>query len=67
MKEFLSRSGREFTVRDVEEDPAALDELVALGQMSIPVTVVDGRIVRGFDEKALREAIGSGPVAHGPS
>jgi glutaredoxin len=59
VKEFLSRSGREFTVKDVEEDPAAFSELVALGVMSIPVTIVDGRIVRGFDEKALREAIGS--------
>jgi glutaredoxin len=59
VKEFLSRSGREFTVKDVEEDPAAFSELVALGVMIIPVTIVDGRIVRGFDEKALREAIGS--------
>ncbi len=59
MKEFLSRNGRVFTVKDVEEDPAALDELVALGVMSIPVTIIGDRIVRGFDEKALREALGS--------
>jgi glutaredoxin len=59
VKEFLSRAGREFTVKDVDEDPAAFAELVALGLMTIPVTVVDGRIVRGFDEKALREAIGA--------
>jgi glutaredoxin len=58
VKEFLSRNGREFTIRDVEEDPAAFAELVALGVMSVPVTVVDGRIVRGFDEKALCEALG---------
>lgn len=57
MKEFLSRAGREFTVKDVYEDPAALAELVALGLMSIPVTIVGDRVVRGFDEKALREAI----------
>ena len=67
MKEFLSRAGREFTVKNVDEDPAAFSELVALGYMTIPVTVIDDRIVRGFDEKALRDAIGSGPVAQGPS
>jgi glutaredoxin len=59
VKEFLSRAGREFTVKDVDEDPAAFAELVALGLMTIPVTVIDHRIVRGFDEKALREAIGN--------
>jgi glutaredoxin len=59
VKEFLSRAGQEFTVKDVDEDPTAFAELVALGLMTIPVTVVDDRIVRGFDEKALREAIGS--------
>ncbi len=58
MKEFLSRNGQAFTDRNVDEDPAAFDELVALGLMTIPVTIVDGRIVRGFDEKALREALG---------
>lgn len=51
----------------VDEDPAAFSELVALGYMTIPVTVIGDRIVRGFDEKALRDAIGSGPVAQGPS
>jgi glutaredoxin 3 len=58
VKEFLSRAGREFTVKIVDEDPAAFNELVALGHMTIPVTVIDGRIIRGFDEKALREALG---------
>jgi hypothetical protein len=58
VKEFLSRNGREFTVKVVDEDPAALAELVALGLMSIPVTIVDDYVVRGFDEKALRAALG---------
>ena len=59
VKEFLSRAGRDFTVKDVDEDPAAFAELVALGLMTVPVTVIDDRIVRGYDEKALREALGS--------
>ncbi len=61
MKEFLSRAGRSFTVKDVEEDPRAFDELVALGAMTIPVTVVGDRVIRGFDEPALRSALESSP------
>ncbi len=60
MKEFLSRSGFEFTAKNVDEDQDALNELVALGLMSIPVTIVGDYVVRGFDEKALRAALGIG-------
>jgi len=45
-------------VKVVDEDPAAMGELVALGMMSIPVTIIDDYVVRGFDEKALRAALG---------
>lgn len=45
-------------MKDVDEDPAALGELLALGLMTIPVTIVDDYVVRGFDEKALRAALG---------
>jgi glutaredoxin len=58
VKEFLSRNGRQFVVKNVDEDPEAFHELVARGFMTIPVTVVDGRAVRGYDEKALRSALG---------
>lgn len=58
MKEFLSRNGQEFTLKSVDQDPAALGELAALGLMTIPVTIVGDYVVRGFDEKALRAALG---------
>jgi len=58
VKEFLSRSGREFVVKNVDEDPEAFNELVALGIMTIPVTLVDDYVVRGYDEKKLRAALG---------
>jgi glutaredoxin-like protein NrdH len=57
VKEFLSRAGRAFTVRNVDEDPDAFNEMVALGLMSIPVTIVGDYVVRGYDEKKLREAL----------
>ena len=58
MKEFLSRSGLEFTVKNVDDDTDAFNEMVALGLMTIPVTIVDDIVVRGFDEKKLRAALG---------
>lgn len=57
MKEFLSRNGHAFAVRDVDEDDAAYRELVALGYRTVPVTMIAGRGVKGFDEPALRQAI----------
>jgi glutaredoxin len=60
VKEFLSRSGRAFTVKNVHDDPEAFNELVALGLMTIPVTIIDDSVVLGYDEKKLRAALGSG-------
>ena len=60
MKEFLSRAGQTFTVKLVDEDNAAYDELIALGYRTVPVTIVDGRAVRGFDADALAKALEAG-------
>ena len=60
MKEFLSRNGLDFTVKNVDEDTDAFNEMVALGLMTIPVTIVDDVVVRGYDEKRLRAALGLG-------
>ena len=59
MKEFLSRSGREFTIKNVDEDPEAFNELVALGILTIPVTVIGDYVVRGYDVKKLEAALGA--------
>ena len=57
MKEFLSREGVGFTLKNIEEDNAAYDELMALGFRVVPVTLIDGKAIKGFDEPALRAAI----------
>jgi glutaredoxin len=58
VKEFLSRNGFEFEVKNPEDDHGALNEMIALGLMTIPVTIVGDIVVRGFDEKGLRAALG---------
>jgi glutaredoxin len=59
VKELLSRAGHAFTVRNVEEDDEAYSALVALGFRSVPLTIINGMAVRGFDEAALRAALGT--------
>ena len=57
MKEFLSRNGQAFTARNVEEDDAAYRELLSMGYRTVPLTIIGGRAIKGFDEPALRQAI----------
>ena len=57
MKEFLSREQQAFTVRNVEDDDAAYEELTSMGFRVVPVTLINGRAIKGFDEPALREAL----------
>jgi len=57
VKEFLSREGHAFLDRNVEEDDAAYKELTALGIWTVPVTVIDGRIISGYDPARLQEAL----------
>ena len=61
MKEFLSREGVTFTVKNVDDDEQAYSELIARGFRSIPVTIIGEQAIRGYDEAALRAAIAPGP------
>jgi hypothetical protein len=57
VKELLSQAGVPFTTHNVDEDDAAYDELIARGWRSIPVTVFEDEVVKGFDVAALQRAI----------
>ena len=57
MKEFLSREQRPFTVKNLEDDEGAYEELTSMGFRVVPVTFIDGRAIKGFDEPALQEAL----------
>ena len=60
MKEFLSREGHTFEAKNIEDDDAAYDELLALGARSVPTTVIDGTMITGFDQVRLRAALAAG-------
>jgi glutaredoxin-like YruB-family protein len=58
VKDFLSKNNIEFEDVDVSADRAAGQEMIdKSGQMGVPVTDVDGEIIVGFNEPALRKAL----------
>jgi glutaredoxin 3 len=58
VKEFLSQRGVSFEERDVSRDPSYAQELVnSTGQMGIPVTIINGQMVVGFDRGRLEQLI----------
>jgi glutaredoxin 3 len=56
--EYLSQRGIPFTEKDVASDLTARRELIEGGYSSIPVILVDGQAIIGFDPKALDAALG---------
>jgi hypothetical protein len=57
VKEFLSLEGRAFVERNVDDDPSAYDDLLARGWRTVPVTVIGGESVPGYDVGRLRAAL----------
>jgi glutaredoxin len=57
VKEYLSREHVCFEDRDITLDPSAISELQKLGFMTTPVTVIGEKVIVGFDQRQLREAL----------
>jgi glutaredoxin len=57
VKEFLSREGHPYQVKNIEEDDSAYDELVALGARAVPTIVIGNEVITGFDQARLRAAL----------
>jgi hypothetical protein len=57
VEEYLSQT---FEDRDITTNPAAISELQKLGFMTTPVTVVDEKVIVGFDVRKLDEALALG-------
>ncbi len=57
VKVYLSRKGLEFTERNVSEDEAALESLLAMGLRSTPVTVIGDQNIVGYSPPKLEAAL----------
>lgn len=58
VKEFLSQHKVAFTERNIANDDAARDELIAMGFRAVPVIKVDGETMLGFSAPRLRRMLG---------
>ena len=59
VKEFLSQKGLDFREMDISRDQAAAEELMnKTGRMAVPVTVIDGQTIVGFDRMRMEQLIG---------
>jgi len=57
VKEYLSQRQVAFEDRDITRDPTAISELQKLGFMTTPVTVIGAKVIVGFDQVKLDEAL----------
>jgi glutaredoxin 3 len=59
VKQFLEANSIKYQDVNVAEDKAAREEMANVThQLAIPATVIDGDVVIGFNEKALKEKLG---------
>lgn len=58
VKDFLKKNKVKFEAVDVGQDQAALKEMMdKSGQTGVPQIDIDGKIIVGFNEAALKEAL----------
>ena len=58
-KEFFKKNNVSYEERDVAADSAARDEMIKkFGQYGVPVIEANGKIIIGFDQQRLKEALG---------
>lgn len=52
-KDYLKEKNVEFTEKNVQTDPEARRELIKMGHMGVPVIVIDGEEIVGFDKAKI--------------
>ena len=68
VKEILSQRGVSFQERDVSINNSYVQELVkSSGQMGVPVTIIDGQTVIGFDRGRLEQILNQRQTKQRPS
>ena len=56
-KQYLSEKGVNYEEKNVQTDPSAKKELMQMGHMGVPVIIVDGEEIVGFNKAKLEELL----------
>ncbi len=56
-KNYLNEKGVEYTEKNVQTDKDARKELMKMGHMGVPVVVIDGEEIVGFDKARMDELL----------
>lgn len=56
-KSYLEEKGIDFTEKNVQTDKEARKELMDMGHMGVPVIVIDGEEVVGFDKDKVEQIL----------
>ena len=56
-KEYLNEKGVSYEEKNIQTDPSARKELMQKGHMGVPVIIVNGEEIAGFDKARLEELL----------
>lgn len=56
-KEYLDGKGVNYVEKNIQKDPNARRELMQKGYMGVPVIIVDGEEIVGFDKNRLESLL----------
>lgn len=56
-KDYFNSKGLSYTEKNVSIDPQARKELMQMGYMGVPVIIVNGETIVGFDRNRLEEIL----------
>lgn len=56
-KEYLNKNKIDYKEYNISKDPEARKELIGMGYMSIPVLIIKGEHVLGFDIKRINDLL----------
>lgn len=60
VKEYLASKGIAYQNMDISTDQEASKKMIEIsGQMGVPVIVIDGEVIVGFDKTAIDTALGA--------
>jgi len=54
----LQEKGIPYTEKNIQQDLAARRELMKMGHMGVPVLIIDGEEVVGFDKNRIDQLLG---------